>query len=276
MRPYSCVSIPKPGQGQTNEDSALATDGRIAVADGAGGGGVYAERWSAYLLQCLPQEPFTAFEHLDNWVGNIWEDFYNEYEQVAKEAGGMVLSKFYDEGSFSTLAAAWIDGNVCRWASYGDSVLFHYRRETDILEHSFTRLSDFNAPPWLISLNDDLHPEGFRCGEFTMADDSLVFCTSDALAHYVLMMYELSHRERYAEEIEAVLQQQAKNSGLITMAANMLSAKGSHWHFHRAVIDKLMHCRNNAPAFLGHLHSLLSKRLIALDDYSMSVFSRSV
>lgn len=273
MHRYTSVSIPKPGQGQINEDSALAEEGLIAVADGAGGGGVYADRWSAYLLQCLPREPITSFEALDNWIGGIWEAFYAEYEQVAKAAGGMVLNKFYDEGSFSTLAAAWVQADGCRWTSYGDSVVFHYRRDTDILEHSFTRLSDFNKPPWLISLQDDLHQEGFRCGAFTLAEDSIVFCTSDALAHYVLMLYELTHREAFEEELVEARNAETKNSAFISSAEGWLTAAGKPRDFYHDVLRKLVHCRYHPANFQRHLEALLRKHLIALDDYSLAVFA---
>lgn len=37
------ISIAKPGQGQVNEDAAIAKENLIAVSDGAGGGGLYAD-----------------------------------------------------------------------------------------------------------------------------------------------------------------------------------------------------------------------------------------
>ena len=70
------ISISKPDKGAANEDAAIARGGMIAVADGAGGGGVYAERWSRYLLENLPQKPITDYAMLDGWVDGIWEKFY--------------------------------------------------------------------------------------------------------------------------------------------------------------------------------------------------------
>lgn len=43
-------SIGKPEQGCINEDAVIARENIIAVSDGAGGGGLFAERWSKYLL----------------------------------------------------------------------------------------------------------------------------------------------------------------------------------------------------------------------------------
>ena len=112
-----------------NEDAAIANDTKkfIAVSDGAGGGGVYADRWSKYLVDNLPSIAIKSFEELDQWIGSIWEPFYNECELLAKQVGGLLLDKFYDEGSFATLVALWqSSSDKCLWIAYGDSVAFCY------------------------------------------------------------------------------------------------------------------------------------------------------
>ena len=40
------ISIGKPEEDCVNEDAAIARYNMIAVSDGAGGGGLFAERWS--------------------------------------------------------------------------------------------------------------------------------------------------------------------------------------------------------------------------------------
>ena len=40
-----------------NEDAVIAKDHLIAVSDGAGGGGVFADKWSKYLVDHLPDKP---------------------------------------------------------------------------------------------------------------------------------------------------------------------------------------------------------------------------
>ena len=127
------ISIAKFEKDITNEDAAIAKDKVIAVSDGAGGGGVFAEIWSKYLVKHLPLEPIKDYESFDKWVDDIWEPFYNDCEEKAKAIGGMFLNKFYDEGSFATLVAVWKDGD---WIAYGDSVAFCYNVRTGILHHS--------------------------------------------------------------------------------------------------------------------------------------------
>ena len=160
------VSIPKFGE-KLSEDAVLARNGLIAVSDGAGGGGVFADHWAKYLVSNLPEVPICSFPDFDAWIAGIWESFYNEHEILAKQEGGMFLDKFYDEGSFATLVAVWKESeNECRWMSYGDSVAFCYDRNNGELQHSFTRLVDFNRPPYLINCKDPLDEKGFRGGTF--------------------------------------------------------------------------------------------------------------
>ena len=157
------LSLTKFEEGIINEDAAIAKKEVIAVSDGAGGGGVFADLWSKYLLENLPDKPIKSYKAFDEWVDGIWEPFYNDSEEMAKAEGGMFLNKFYDEGSFATLVAVWNNG---QWVSYGDSVAFCYNRKTGLLQHSFTKLVDFNNPPYLINCKDPLGKKGFRHGRF--------------------------------------------------------------------------------------------------------------
>lgn len=101
MKP-KILSIGKPEEGCINEDAAIARSNMIAVSDGAGGGGLFAERWSKYLLDNLPESPILSAEELDLWIDGIWEPYYNQCEEDAKMLGSMSLNKFYDEGSFAS------------------------------------------------------------------------------------------------------------------------------------------------------------------------------
>ena len=169
------ISIGKIGENLTNEDAVVARKEVIAVSDGAGGGGIFAECWSRYLVDHLPNKPIKNYKAFDKWIDGIWEPFYNEYEEIAKQEGGMLLNKYYDEGSFATLVAVWSDGS---WISYGDSVAFCYDRASDKLQHSFGRLVGFNNPPYLVNCKDPSDKKGFKSGRFEInencIDDSVV------------------------------------------------------------------------------------------------------
>lgn len=256
------ISIAKIGEGLINEDAATATERRIAVSDGAGGGGVFAEMWSKYLVDKLPDEAITDYKTFDAWIDGIWEKFYNVYEEIAKEEGGLFLNKFYDEGSFATLVAVWKDG---RWISYGDSVAFCYDRKTGELQHTFGHIVDFNNPPYLINCKDPSDEKGFKCGKFEINENSMVFAASDALAHYTLMMYELAHKDRYAEELQEAIDAQTKNSNLIKTAMRLRKVD-----FAKDVIQKLENCKH-PQQLKAHIERLRRLGFIVLDDYSLAI-----
>lgn len=256
------LSIHKFEDGIVNEDTAKATQKWIAVSDGAGGGGVFADQWSKFLVEHLPDESITAYNAFDNWIESIWEPFYNDCEEAAKAEGGMLLNKFYDEGSFATIVSVWKDGH---WMSYGDSVAFCYDRASSRLQHSFGRIVEFNNPPYLVNCKDPTDEKGFRSGQFEITEDCVVFAASDALAHYIMMMYEVSHKDDYKEELQEAINAQTKDSNFIMAALGMKKAD-----FEKDVIDKLLNCRNEWN-FKQHLQSLRKKGLIGHDDYSIAI-----
>lgn len=258
------LSVTKFEENVTNEDAVKVTPKWIAVSDGAGGGGVFADRWSRYLVEHLPDEPIVDFEGLDAWIEGIWEPFYNECEKQAKQEGGMLLNKFYDEGSFATIVAVWESGE---WMSYGDSVAFCYDRNSGKLQYSFGKIADFNSPPYLVNCKDPLNEQGLKVGRFDINKDCIVFATSDTLAHYILMMYEASHKDVFSCELQEGLDAKTKNSNHIHTAINL-----KRIDFEKDVVCKLLNCKN-AWNLKRHLHTLNKKGLIGHDDYSIVIKS---
>ena len=255
------LSIAKLGENLVNEDAGIVKDSFIAVSDGAGGGGVFADRWSRYLVEHLPDTPIADYAAFDGWLDSIWEPFYNACEAEAQKEGGMLLNKFYDEGSFATLVAVW---NTGQWISYGDSVAFCYDRENGRLQHSFGHLVDFNNPPYLINCKDPLNEQGFKSGQFDIQPGSILFVASDALAHYILMMFEVAHKEEFENELQEVINAQTKDSNFIKTCMSQQKIEFED------VIKKLPLCKN-AGNYKKHLESLRKKGLIAHDDYTIAI-----
>lgn len=266
MRP-NCISIAKSDE-YINEDAAIARKGIIAISDGAGGGGVFAECWSQYLTSRLPAEPIIDYARLDSWIDGIWEEFYNSFEQEAIKVGGMFLDKFYDEGSFATLVAVWkLSEKECRWISYGDSVAFCYDRQRRTLQHSYTNLKDFNNPPYLINCKDPLDKQGFRTGTFETSDNSIVFAASDTLAHYILTLYAISKKmeDIWRKELDDAIAAKTKNSSLVASCLSMKKHDFEH------ELGKLARCIKNKHNFKQHLKKLRECGLIGYDDYSLAI-----
>lgn len=260
------MTLAKPREHLANEDAILVAENCIAVSDGAGGCGVFADEWSAYLLANLPQDrPLTTYEELNEWIDQIWEPFYEAHEEKAKLGDAMLVQKYYNEGSFATLAAAWkINEKHCRWMSYGDSVVFHYSPKDKTLEHSFTQLADFSMPPHLINCKDPLAEDGFRSGVFELVEGSVVFAASDALSHYILMCYELAHCGDYYEELIAERNSGTTNGQLLAVAEQM------PMDFDKVLKD-LLASVESAERFESHMLSLQENGVLDKDDYSLVV-----
>lgn len=253
-----------------NEDSLLVAEKCIAISDGAGGSGVYADEWSACLISNLPTNvPITTFGDLDQWIDGLWENFYNEHEAKAREVDGMLLNKFYNEGSCATLVAAWnIDDNRCAWMAYGDSVVFHFDCTTQRLEHSFTRLADFEQSSFLISCKDPLIETRAKFGVFEIGISSVVFMASDALSHYLLMMYKLMRCNEYADELEEERNAGTLNSQLLMMAENMQISD-----YFAQILMPLIEASRNSETFTEHLKELHHKGVLDIDDYTFACMS---
>lgn len=133
------------------------------------------------------------------------------------------------------------------------------------MEHSFTRLADFSNPPLLVSCKDPLKADGFRCGTYHLDDTSEVFAASDALSHYVLMMYELSKRSEFESELMEVQMKQTRNSLLLQMAEK------KSFDFEKDVITPLLSSAESEYTFKSLLESLYSQKVIEADDYTLAI-----
>lgn len=258
------ITIPKEKSSAFNEDAISAFSTGIAVSDGAGGGGIFAELWSKYLVENIPEKPIKSYNEFDHWLSLIWEVFYNECEMKAKMLGGLALDKFYREGSFATLAASWIskDTNICNWLTYGDSVIFHYQCNSNILEYTISSLYLFNEQPCLINCKEEPKAECLETGIFTLHSDSVIFICSDALSHYIILMYMLEHKNEYKEILDKCVNSHTKNAVIVKTAQHI-----KHIKF-QSVLNKLVSSSKNKANFRRHLESLVRKGLLTPDDYS--------
>ena len=91
-----------------------------------------------------------------------------------------------------------------------------------------------------------------------------MFAASDALAHYILMIYEVSRKEEYADELREALDAQTKDSNYIKTVLGMKRVD-----FEKDVIEKLLNC--NKGNFKRYLQCRRNKGLIAHDDYSLAI-----
>lgn len=259
-------SVPKNEQDTVNEDFAGATCNRIAVSDGAGGGGVFAELWSKTLIDNLPPLPIQNNIELNDWMDSFADDFYNHCEEMAKEKGGLFLDKFYEEGSYATLSVIWkISPSSCRWIMYGDSTVFCYNFRTKELRSSVQSLSKYDEPPFLLCTISQTEDDGFVSGMFESLDkDSIVFVCSDALSHFLLMLYQLENKDKYLTSITDSFESHTKTSNFIKMASH------SGISFECA-LNKILSSDSEA-SFANTLYAYEKVGLLGHDDYSFAYF----
>jgi hypothetical protein len=263
----SALSIPKYGESVINEDAVILKDNIAAISDGAGGGGLYADKWSKYLVSKLPNTPIQNFQEFDQWIDSIWEEFYVFCEKLAKQAGSLFLNKFYDEGAFATIAIVWKQGCHIFWTSYGDTVIFKYSYSSKVLKWYGYSVERFELPPYLVGCIFPLNDVGFSCGQEQITpNDEIVFIASDALAWYIIYMYMLENITEYKDTIQNIIDSHTKTSNYISTALKLKKIS-----FEKSVISKLISCSKNSANFKRHLYSLERKHLIANDDYSLII-----
>ena len=248
-----------------NEDSVIADCDKIAVSDGAGGGGMFANLWSTYLLQQLPNKPIVGFKALDKWIESIWETFYNQVETIAKNLGAIELNKFYDEGSLATLEALWVQESNIEWISYGDSAVFCYDFESKKLISNIVNPIIFNDAPYLININAPLIENGFKQGSFPIRGDKIFFCATDALAHYIIVSYIAANRYDNTALIKSLIEAKTKNSNFI----NTILIE-SNIDFEHNILMKLFNCAKNKSNFAKHIKKLQKSGKLAIDDNSIA------
>ena len=263
---HHAISLTKFDENALCEDASFSAPRIVAVSDGAGGGGVLAERWSEHIVRHIPEAPILDFAQFLAWYDGMWEDFYNWAEEVADSRGGLFQRKFYDEGSFATVVAAWrVSDTEARWMKYGDSVAFCYTPSSKKLAYSPIKLAEFDRPPYLINCSSQPVEEGFMSGMFETATDSIMFVTSDALARYIITMYAIEHKKSYGCELQEAIGLGTQNAQYIYNSTTK-KLKG----FERNVISKLLNSSCVKGDFEGHLARLRRMGILGHDDYSIA------
>ena len=100
---------------------------------------------------------------------------------------------------------------------------------------------------------------------FHIDDASIIFAASDALSHYVLMMYELSKSEEFESELMELRMKRTSNSQLLQMAEKVV------FKFYDDVLSPLLRSVDSEANFKELMESLYVKKLIDIDDYTLAI-----
>lgn len=173
-----------------NEDAYYvgATEGHWAVADGAGGTGLYAGEWARFLVARV-NEPIMSLTSLTTWLEHYWGGFFAEFQPQAAEHY-LTERKFMDEGSAATLGVLHRRNEYIHWMLYGDAVILRFNPLTNQLTSARPGLAQFETPPHLLNWNSPPQAEGFGYGEWVHEPGNAYALLSDALGQYVLMAHD--------------------------------------------------------------------------------------
>lgn len=249
-----------------NEDSVIAQENILAVSDGAGGCGIFAKEWSQYLLEKLPEQPFGAFSFFQTWTDTIWEEYYIQRQEKMENYDCFVKNKFDNEGSYATLAVAWLDKDSLSWACYGDSAIFIFDSITDSFRFmSQPSLIAYENNPLLINWKDMPKEKGYRYGTEQMQQNDIVIVASDALSCYITMSYYVYKEEK---NIEECIISKGKLSSYAQQLVE-LSSEISSKNFYKDILLPLF--SSNSDNFKEFLTTLYRKNMLLNDDYSIAI-----
>ena len=243
------LSISKPDQNCVNEDAAIANTKLIAVSDGAGGGGIYADKWSEYLVSNLPETPIRSFDELDEWIENIWEQFYNDCEKKAKEA--------------AYITAEWAQRAKLRWLQKKEE---GYKGELfGIVQGNFYKdLRKMSA-----EIVNEIDFPGVAIGGLSVGEEKNEF--SDFLAYTAALLPDEKPRyvmgigtpdylfeavENGIDMFDCVLPTRVARNGTAASDDGWISLKKERYAFDRRPISEectCSACRNYSRGYLRHL-----------------------
>ena len=247
-----------------NEDAYYAgpIEGHWAVADGAGGTGLYAGEWARFLV-ARANEPIVSLTSLTNWLDHYWAAFFAEFRPQAAEHY-LTERKFMDEGSGATLGVLHQRGERLHWMLYGDAVILCFNPLTKQLTGARPGLAQFETAPFLLNWNSPPQAEGFRYGEWVHEQGNAYALMSDTLGQYVLMAHDAltgnrADLERLAQLPTALGQRAAHHLAFWSIQPAL---------FYPMVWQPLREALVSGVAFAAFTRKLRAYNLLGLDDYT--------
>ncbi|SOD90012.1 hypothetical protein [Spirosoma fluviale] len=248
-----------------NEDAwRVDTEGGIwAVADGAGGTGIYAGEWARFLVGQVPAQPFSVVEEVADWLNTHWGRFFDQY-QARAAANYLTELKFMNEGSGATLATLHQRETWLHWSVYGDALVLCFNPATGQLRASNPALSQFAEAPYLLNWLLPCPAEGFRSGRWPHESGLQFALCTDTLGQYLLMAYQALAGDGH--ELVTL-------GRLPTALGNRAQAHQTFWQpvagsFLDQVWEPLWQAMASPDAFLQHTQSLRASQLLGVDDYT--------
>lgn len=190
MMQFRTLSIPKPFPSVgTSEDRLMKSSSKLAIADGAGGTGIYCGEWAQKLVESLPSNPITTFQEFKQFLKPISEEFSKKVDQLVSD-DEFKESKFWEEGSASTLVACWISEEEIKWIANGDSQIMYLDHQGSL--HSFPNQwsNELTGGTHLLNCNQLPVEKHLHIGTIDLKDCNRLLLASDAVSKMILEQNE--------------------------------------------------------------------------------------
>ncbi|AKD56083.1 hypothetical protein [Spirosoma radiotolerans] len=259
-------SVGKEAPVYTDNEDAWRTDneaGVWAVADGAGGTGIYAGEWAQHLVQHVPEVPFQGLGGLAHWLDTVWVSFFDTYQPQA-QSNYLIDRKFMGEGSSATLATLHYQADKVHWMVYGDAVAICFQPATGELWAANPDVRQFESAPYLLNWLSPPRSDGFMAGVWPHQPGQQYALLSDALGQCVLMAYAALQGD--LATLRTVAQQP-------TALGNRAQTHLNHWTERRASFEELVWiplqtALASPTQFLAYTQELRTQQLLGADDYT--------
>lgn len=261
----------KPGDHSNDDAIRLEGEGLAAVADGAGGAGIFTGEWARFLVQNLLLNPVQNAGMLTAFIKSLWEEFRNtQLEQITRPEA---RSKFLREGSWATLAAVWLSENKpAHWIAFGDSAVLHYRKNTGELTGYPDNLQVFERAPHLINWKGPPDPAGFNTGTFHLESDSVLILCSDAFAQSLLLQYALLFPDStWGKDLEHIRNSPGKMGGILENLEKTATAAAF-----TIGIERLETILQSEEQFRSAVYAMHTAEILAQDDYSLILITPEI
>lgn len=209
---------------ENNEDACLVGGLAASLSDGAGGCGIFCGDWAAYVCKLFLGNIPDNISGINQVIDANYQQFTSAIE--ASAASASAIDKFYQEGSYATLASVAFNAeascfDVC---TYGDSPVFHYREGCFHLYSSYCSLSAFIENPHLLNWIKEIETEqGFFVEKQIpfSPNDSLIL-TSDALGQLILSFCMVIRAMQGNEEAKTELSRTLATSSKLSVSVEKI------------------------------------------------------
>lgn len=172
--------------------------------------GLLSQQWGEHLLSSIGTSPIKTEKGFNEWLNNVWEDFYNWGAENFKN-DQYKLNKFEKEGSIASVASIWLDENLFpTFFCVGNAYVLKYNSLTNELFAPYP-LEDFSK--WINNesrinwINESLPEIYFEESKTSIYEgDKYILCNKNLAKQFIITYLILKSKDdAYWLKLEALM-----------------------------------------------------------------------